>query len=68
MITNLELYGTDDVPKVDKKTCNRRLELLEEHMQKLISVHFMKQDNRMLNEVMKAKRHWTRLRDGEEPN
>ena len=68
MLSNLELYGTNDVPKVDKKTCNIRLYLLKEHMKKLLSVHFMEQDNNTINEVTKAINHWKRLKNGEEPN
>ena len=68
MLSNLELYGTNDVPRVPKKTCNIRLALLKKHMRELLSVHFMEQDNNTMNEVTKAIKHWEQLRDGVEPN
>ena len=67
MLSNLELYGTEDVPLVPKETCDRRLELLKIHMRKLLSVHYMNQDNQTMNEVDHAIKHWTQLRDGVEP-
>ena len=67
MLSNLALYGTSDVPRVPKTVCNRRLKLLNDHMKKLLSVHFMYQDNQTMNEVDRAIKHWKKLRDGEEP-
>jgi len=29
-------------------------------------VHFMEQDNNTISEVLKAKAHWAKLRDGED--
>jgi len=66
MITNLELYGTEDVPKVDEKTCNRRIELLNKRLKEESSKHYMIQNNNLLNTLTKAIRHWHKLRDGEE--
>ena len=66
MITNLELYGTEDVPKVDEKTCNRRIELLNERLKEESSKHYMIQNNNLLNTLTKAIKHWRQLRDGEE--
>jgi hypothetical protein len=65
MLTNLELYGREDVPRIPETVANFRLALLEERLEVLLSVHFMEQDNTLINEVMKAKAFWTALRDGE---
>jgi len=65
MITNLELYGTENVPKVPKKVCNERLALLEVHLKKVMSKHWMEHDNHTINLILSAKRHWAKLRDGE---
>jgi hypothetical protein len=65
MLTNLELYGREDVPRIPETVANLRLALLEERLEVLLSVHFMEQDNTLINEVMKAKAFWTALRDGE---
>jgi len=65
MISNMELYGTNDVPRVPAAICNERLELLETRLEALTSVHFMYHNNNLINRVLKAKRHWTKLRDGE---
>lgn len=65
MLTNMELYGTEFVPKVPKGVCNIRLELLEVHLQKLMSGNFWTWNNRSINQILAAKRHWTKLRDGE---
>jgi len=66
MLTNKELYGTEDVPLVPKEVCNTRLELLKERMAELLSVHYLVQDNSTINEVEKAIKFWTTLRDTQE--
>ena len=65
MLTNMELYGTDDVPTVDKETCNRRLYLLDKRLKDLLKVGYMDHNNYLINKVMKAQKHWVKLRDGE---
>jgi len=66
MRTNIELYGTTDVPCIPVEICNERLELLNSNLGSLLEVHFMHQDNNLINAVQKAIKHWTQLRDGEE--
>ncbi len=66
MLSNLELYGREDIPKVPETVCNFRILLLKENLAKLTSVHFMEQDNNSINVVKKAIEHWEQLRDGEE--
>ncbi len=66
MISNMELYGTNDVPKVPEKVCNERIGLLKERLEVLVSVHFMEQNNDLINKVQEGITFWTKLRDGEE--
>ena len=66
MGTNLELYGTTDVPVIPKEVANERLELLKSNLSGLLCVHYMDQDNDLINAVQKAIKHWEQLRDGEE--
>jgi len=66
MISNLELYGREDVPKVPETVCNFRIKLLKERLEMLVSVHYMEQNNDLINKVQKAITFWTKLRNGEE--
>ena len=66
MLTNLELYGTNDVPPVPKDVCNVRIDLLKEKLLEEGKVHYMNQDNNKLNTLIKGIDFWTKLRDGEE--
>ena len=65
MISNLKLYGTNDVPRVPKFVANTRLRLLNERLGNLMKVGFMQRDNHTINKILEAQKHWTRLRDGE---
>ncbi len=65
MLSNYELYGTDDVPQIPKEIANERIELLNIHLDKLLAVHYLKQDQVLINNVLDAKKHWAKLRDGE---
>ena len=66
MISNLDLYGREDVPKVPKHVCDFRLQLLEERLKELMAVHWMEQDINLINQVQKAQTFWRKLRNGEE--
>ncbi len=66
MITNLELYGREDVPPIPEHVANFRIALLKENLKKLTSVHWTAQDNSVINNIIKAIGFWERLRDGEE--
>ena len=65
MISNMELYGTEDIPLVPKEVCNGRLDLLLIHLKKLMSVHYMDQDTYTINKILEAQNFWKKLRDGE---
>ena len=66
MISNKELYDTENVPQVPVEICDKRIEILKEHMAKLLNVHYMHQDNNTINEVEKAIKFWTKFKNGEE--
>ena len=68
MLTNLELYGTEDVPRVPADVCNERIAMLKNRLEVEASKFFMEQDNNLINTLLKAIKHWQRLRDGEEEN
>jgi len=62
MISNLELYGTDDVPKINKEDCNKRIKLLNKHKSEI----YNKPDsNYTLVKIEEAIKFWSRMRDGE---
>ena len=65
MLSNLELYGTEDVPVIPKEVCDERLKLLRNRLEELMSSHYMNRDNNAINNVLKVQEHWKRLRDGE---
>lgn len=64
MMTNLELYGTNDVPNVPKEIANERLRLLKKHLATVMSGD--EWDTNIVNRILKAQLYWTKLRDGEE--
>jgi len=66
MRTNLEIYGTDDVPKIPEAVCNQRIKLLKDRLDMLLAPHFMEQDSDLINTVIKARDFWLTMRNGEE--
>jgi len=66
MITNEELYGTTDVPRVPVEVCDGRLALLKGRLKAQMSLHYSKQDNALVTKLTKAIKFWYQLRDGDE--
>ncbi len=66
MISNLELYGISDVPRVPKTVADFRIALLKENLAKHMTVHYLKRNNATVNKILIAISHWEKLRDGEE--
>lgn len=62
MISNLELYGTDNVPRINKNDCNKRIELLKAHK---AEVYDKPDSNYTLLKIEEAIKFWSRMRDGE---
>jgi len=66
MITNLELYGTDNVPPVPKEVADKRIEMLKANLATDVRKHYSEQDNHIQSEILKAIRFWQRLSNQEE--
>jgi hypothetical protein len=66
MITNLELYGTEDVPPVPKAVANERITLLRLHLEKLRALPFEHQQNYTEVKVIEAIAFWKKLSDQED--
>jgi len=62
MISNLELYRTDDVPRINKNDCNKRIALLKAHKAK---VYDKPDSNYTLLKIEEGIKFWSRMRDGE---
>ena len=63
MLSNTELYGTEDVPQIPQEVIDKRIELLTARFKELISVHYMKQDNQTINQVVKAREFWRNINE-----
>jgi hypothetical protein len=68
MMTNSQLYGRDDVPRIPADICNTRIDMLHERLAIEVEKHYMNQDNNLIFTLIKAIKHWQMLRDGEEEN
>jgi len=52
------LYGTYDVPKVPKELIEQRLSILDDTLEKLLSVHYISRDSYRINAILKAINFW----------
>ena len=66
MITNLELYGTEDVPKIPAGICNERIALLEDNLDNCIQKPLGEQSSYKEVVIIKAIKFWKSMRDGED--
>lgn len=66
MISNYELYGTEDVPPVPKEVAIERLILLKARLSYLVNLPFMEQRPSLENEVLKAMEFWRKMSNMEE--
>jgi len=64
-MTNAQLYGTNDVPRISKEDCNKRIELLNKRLGEVSTVDMMCKNTFLITKIIKAKEFWSRLRDGE---
>jgi hypothetical protein len=62
----MQLYGTDNVPRVPAEVANPRIEMLKERIAYLRTQPYSEINNYTVNEALKGIKHWTRLRDGED--
>ena len=62
MLTNLELYGTEDVPRINKEDCNKRILLLNVQLAK---IYKDSNNSYLVTKVIEAKSFWSRMMLGE---
>ena len=64
MLSNMELYGVDIVPKVSKRVCSERITLLEKNLVKVKHAKPLGEVcDKQLIEIIKAIQFWQRMRD-----
>ena len=57
------LYNTDEVPSIPADIVCRRLELLKDNLEELLSHSFYTRDLGRVNAVLKAIKHWESIND-----
>jgi len=57
------IYGTNEVPEIPKEVIDARLVLLQEHLQKLLNIHYSKRDTARIARVFKAIKFWETIND-----
>lgn len=62
----MQLYGTNNVPRVPAEVANPRIELLRKRIELLHKLPYTELGNYTISEAIKGIRHWSRLRDGED--
>ena len=63
---NCWLYGEDvKVPTIPEEVADKRIELLHEHLERLLEVGYTDRDNMRINEIIKAKKFWNQLKTNE---
>lgn len=66
MKTDFYLYGKDvEVPEIPADICMRRIELLQEHLDELLDVHYSKRSNAQIHHIHKAIDFWNSMLHGE---
>ncbi len=66
MISNFELYGREDVPRVPMHVANFRIALLKENLAVHMNNHYSEWNTYIIKKMLTAISHWEKLRDGEE--
>jgi hypothetical protein len=66
MLSNMDLYGTDDVPPISKEDANKRIALLEKRLAFLTSLPLKVQSSYTETKVIEAIRFWKRLSNQED--
>ena len=61
MISDKELYGTENVPPVPKEIADKRIDLLMDNLERELAKPFDEQDPFIEYEIMKAIRFWRKL-------
>ena len=66
MLSNLELYGTEDVPPVPKFVADERIEILEHHLEEQLALPFQEQNNFTQTKILVAIRFWKKMSNQED--
>ena len=60
------LYGENvEVPDIPAEVILRRIELLDNHLEKLLEVHSLERDGARCNAVIRAKNFWLKINEVE---
>lgn len=62
MTSNLELYGTEDVPPIPAKVADDRIELLNKHLKALLAMPYKVRPN--ITPISNAIDFWEKLKQG----
>ena len=65
-MTNLELYGTYDVPLIPREVSESRILLLKKHLDKIMEDSFMDRDSYKVSKILQAIEFWRKMSEGEE--
>ena len=66
MLTNLELYGTENVPPVPKKVADDRIALLQRHLKGGMDKQPLEQKSYTQFKIIEAIRFWRKLSNQED--
>lgn len=65
MLSNKELYGTEDVPLIPRKVADKRIELLRSRLKDLMASGRLTKDTYTINKILEGITFWTNLKEGE---
>jgi len=57
------LYGTKNIEHIPEEFIEYRIQKLNEHLKKLLNVHFMERDIGRVNKVIKAIEFWKNIKN-----
>jgi ribosomal protein L29 len=57
------LYGTENIEHIPDEFIEYRIQKLNEHLKKLLNVHYLKRDIGRVNKVIKAIEFWKNIKD-----
>ena len=66
MLTNLELYGRDDVPPVPKNIADERIEMLRENLKIQLEMPLKKQSSYLQTRILEGIKFWQKLSNQED--
>jgi len=55
------LYGTEEVPMIPKEIIEKRINILNRNLEKLLKVSYMKREQERINKILKAINFWKDL-------